>query len=392
MTPSNGLAANERRLRIAVLNRNFSPTGGGAERYSIALVEQLAERHDIHVFAQNIEHEWPGVAYHKVSHPFRRPRWINQLWYATATWWTTRHGFDIVHSHENTWHGQVQTIHVLPIKHNLFAGRKGFAFGLRWLQVVTSPRLLAYLWLEKMRYMEKPGRILVVTSDTLKNTMARCHPRTLPMLRVVTPGVRNVPGKANQSEKLAARRLLGLPESGRVILFVGNDYEKKGLGTLLEVMSSVPADTYLVVVGNPAHIAAYQSKVKALGLSERAIFLGALNDITVAYKSADCLVHPTLEDTYAMVVLEAMAHGLPVIVSSREYCGISDSLTDDLNALILQNPKDVEALRFKLLKLASDPVLREHVGSNAIEFAKLHEWKGIARHQEAMYFHSLARQ
>jgi UDP-glucose:(heptosyl)LPS alpha-1,3-glucosyltransferase len=39
-----------KRLRIAVLNRVFAATGGGAERYSIAVVEQLAARHEIHVF------------------------------------------------------------------------------------------------------------------------------------------------------------------------------------------------------------------------------------------------------------------------------------------------------------------------------------------------------
>ena len=44
-------AAPPKRLRIAVLNRIFKPTGGGAERYSIALVEQLAARHDIHVLS-----------------------------------------------------------------------------------------------------------------------------------------------------------------------------------------------------------------------------------------------------------------------------------------------------------------------------------------------------
>ena len=45
-------SAVQSRLRIAVLNRVFEATGGGAERYSIALVEQLALRHEIHVFAQ----------------------------------------------------------------------------------------------------------------------------------------------------------------------------------------------------------------------------------------------------------------------------------------------------------------------------------------------------
>ena len=46
-----------RKLRVAVFNRTFSPTGGGAERYSIALVEQLSARHEVHVFAQVIDHQ-----------------------------------------------------------------------------------------------------------------------------------------------------------------------------------------------------------------------------------------------------------------------------------------------------------------------------------------------
>ncbi|MDB5947266.1 MAG: glycosyl transferase, group 1, partial [Ramlibacter sp.] len=70
------------RLRVAVLNRVFSPSAGGAETYSIRLVEQLAQGHEIHVFAQEIDHDWPGVVYHRVSRPLRRSGWLNQLWYA----------------------------------------------------------------------------------------------------------------------------------------------------------------------------------------------------------------------------------------------------------------------------------------------------------------------
>ncbi len=150
------MSAVSRRLRIAVLNRTFSPVAGGAERYSIALVEKLAAKHEIHVFAQSIDHQWPGVSYHHVSMPLRRPRWINQIWFATLTWWATRRGFDVVHSHENTWHGQVQTVHVLPIKHSMFNGLDGWRRCARILKVLTSPRLLVYLLLERARYATGP--------------------------------------------------------------------------------------------------------------------------------------------------------------------------------------------------------------------------------------------
>ncbi|MEY2952602.1 MAG: hypothetical protein RLZZ401_689, partial [Pseudomonadota bacterium] len=326
---------NPRRLRVAVLNRNFVSTGGGAERYSIALVEALAEQHDIHVFAQSIDHAWPGVTYHRVPALFRRPRWINQLWYATVTWWATRRGFDVVHSHENTWHGNVQTVHVLPINYSLFAGRKGWHLALRWLKAITSLRLLAYLWLEARRFAPRPGRQIVVTSETLRRIVARSHPEAKHMLATLTPGIAQVHGDGAGASKQAARRHLGLPAEGPVILFVANDFRKKGLGVLLKALATLAPEVTLAVVGNPVHAKSFAESVNAPGLKGRVVFLGQLKQVDLAYQAADCLAHPTLEDTFAMVVLEAMSWGLPVVVSGGKYCGISDLLSDGHNALLL---------------------------------------------------------
>ncbi len=342
----------QRRLRIAVLNRNFDPTGGGAERYSIAMVEQLAARHDIHVFAQTVRHSHSGVTYHAISMPMARPRWINQLWYAFATWRATRRGFDVVHSHENTWHGQVQTVHVLPIRYNLFLGRTGWRRALRWLKVVTSPRLLAYLWLEQRRYAAQPGRAIVVTSSTLREVMAATHPRTVPMLKVITPGVAAAPGVATAQQKLAAREKLGLPTQGRVILFVANDFRKKGLEALLNALGMLTKkeqsnlqNLTLAVVGNSAHAVGFSAQIERLGLASCVVFLGQIEDVASAYQAADVLAHPTFEDTFGMVVLEAMAHGLPVVVSAGRYCGIAELLSHGVNALVLQDPRDAGVLR-----------------------------------------------
>ncbi len=376
-----------RRLRIAVLNRNFDPRGGGAERYSIALVERMAPRHDIHVFAQTIRHQFPGVTYHRVSSPFTRPRWINQLWYATATWWATRRGFDVVHSHENTWHGQVQTIHVLPIRHNLFVGRHGLARLLRWVKVVTSPRLLAYLWLERRRYAAQPGRTLVVTSQALHDVMAKVHPHTVPMMKIITPGVAAVPGAAALDEQSAARRHLGLPLNCPLVLFVANDFQKKGLATLLDALAGIRDNdtTCLAVVGNAAHAAAFGAQIQRLGFGGRVFFLGQLDDVHDAYQAADCLAHPTLEDTFGMVVLEAMAHGLPVIVSAAPFCGLSGLLTDDHNALILNDPRDAQALQAQLRRVLSDAPLRTRLASQASTFAQAYKWSNLYVEQELIY-------
>ncbi len=385
MTPATSPGANKR-LRIAVLNRVFSPTGGGAERYSIALVEQLAARHEIHVFAQQINHQWPGVTYHTVSSPLIRPRWINQLWYATATWWATRRGFDIVHSHENTWHGQVQTVHVLPVKYTLFQGRTGWRLTMRWVKVLTSPRLQAYLWLELARFSVRKKRCIVVTSSTLKTQTATTYPASSDALRVMTPGVAMISGIAMPDRQLDARRLLGLPELGFGILFVANDYRKKGLATLLKALRHLPDSCWLAVVGNSSQMGEFQVQAKMADVANRVHFLGALNDVGPAYVASDWLAHPTREDTFAMVVLEAMAHGLPVVVSSDQYCGVSSLLTHDVNALILADPHDATALADALLCLLQTPALRYRLQQAAAEFASVHQWGAIALQQEAIYF------
>ncbi|MDD5028434.1 MAG: glycosyltransferase family 4 protein [Rhodoferax sp.] len=374
-----------RRLRIAVLNRQFLATGGGAERYSIALVEHLAAHHEIHVFAQAIDHDWPGVIYHRVSQPFRKPRWVNQLWYASATWWATRRGFDVVHSHENTWHGQVQTVHVLPIKYNLLHGLTGARRALRWFKIITSPRLLAYGLLERSRFSLAKPRCMVLTSQTLVAQTLQAYPHCAAAIEVITPGVERVVGAATMLQKMASRRTLGLPESGFCILLVANDYRKKGLETLLAALAQLPADAYLAVVGNPAQKPPFKAQAQALGLAQRVYFLGALRDVATAYQSADCLAHPTREDTFAMVVLEAMAHGLPVVVSAARYCGIAALLTNEVNALVLDDPLDAAALSAALGRFRQDGSLRQRISQAALAFAQNHQWAALARRQAQIY-------
>ena len=378
------------KLRIAVLNRIFSPQGGGAERYSIALVEQLAGGHEMHVFAQDISPsliaQWPQVRFHKVSAPLRKSRWLNQLWYATVTWWATRKGsgagFDVVHSHENTWHGQVQTVHVLPIKHNLFNGKTGWRRAATWLNVLTSPRLLAYLALERGRFAVQPNRHIVLTSPSLLAIFKSTYPACANTLSVITPGV----GKVDFSfDKAAAKQALGLPAQGWMIAFVGNDYEKKGLPTLLQALKTLPEHVNLAVVGNQAQMPVYQKLANQLGLESRVRFLGAVADVSNVYQAADCLAHPTREDTFAMVVLEALSYGLPTVVSQARYCGIAGLLTDGQNALMLEDPKDAAALAALLRRILDDTDLRANLSRQALAFADGYAWEAIARQQEAIY-------
>lgn len=368
-------------MRIAIINRVFSRTAGGAESYSVALVEQLAARHDIHVFAQESNQPVDGVTYHRVFCLGKKPRWVNQLLFAIATWWRTRKGYDVVHSHENTWHGQIQTVHVRPLRYNLLHGRHGGKRMLRWLKIVLSPRLLTYVWLEGARFRRRRGHRIVATSLPLKQECEAAYPESGKLV-VITPGTHL---QQDSMTRAMARRQLGLPVEGPLLLFVANDYRRKGLDTLLQALVQLPAGVHLAVAGSATQLPRYRQFVEQLGLGARVHFLGPQDELGPAYRAADVLAHPTLEDTYAMVVLEAMAHGLPVVVSGPAHCGISRELRDGYEALLLNNPRDAGSLARQLRAVLEQPALADGLRQHGLEFAQDHTWESAALQYEVLY-------
>lgn len=369
-------------MRIAVISRHFSRAGGGAESYAVALVQGLASRHEVHVFSQTSNHPIQGVSYHKVFSLFEKPRWINQLVFAVSTWWQTRRGFDVVHSHENTWQGQIQTIHVRPVRHNLFFTFSGVRRIFRWIKVALSPRLITYLLLEGSRFRLCQTRHIVATSNHLRQECEEAYPDCTGKIKVVTPGVHiplHVPAQAD------ARRALGLPLVGRMVLFVANDYARKGLDTLLKALRPMPLNVFLAVVGNPSAAQKYRQQAQELGVEKRVYFLGSLDELSPAYAAAECLAHPTLEDSFAMVVLEAMAHGIPVVVSGPDHCGISRQLTDGENALLLSDPKNEQELGRKMGEILDSRDLARHLHKGGLAFAQHHSWESAVLQYEQLY-------
>ncbi len=380
----------------------------------MAVAEQLAARHEVHVFAQAIEHDDARMSYHRLS-SMRKPRWLNQWLFARETARLTRTGFDMVHSHENGWAGQVQTVHVRPMRHNLLPPGSGLVGRVaQWLKIVTSLRLMVYLRLEAARF-RCPGRAVGVVSATLRDEMAASYPASRDCLHIIPPGVvvpESVPSKDE------ARQAFGLPQDAFILLFVANDYRRKGLDTLLEALAVLAppilveevvganlshnfgADVrmnshlqakpaHLIVVGDNAQIAEYQARCSRLGLAGRVHFLGRQQDMQPVYAAADILVHPTREDTFGMVVLEAMAQGLPVVVSRAPYCGLSADLAAD-EAVLLHDPVSKDELAAALHALLDDEARRAALAQAGRKVAARYDWAQVAHAYERLYFDLLA--
>jgi len=368
-----------KRLKIAVLHRTFCASAGGAEAYAVAVTLDLAQRHDIHVFAQTMDTSLHGVSFHPIALFFKRPRWLNQLWYAVATWWLTHEGFDIVHSHENTWHGNIQTVHVIPMRCKSLD--KNFGHKLKF---GSSPRLWTYAALEFFRFRISHKRLWVAVSKPLRQQLQQMRP-PLPdsQLFSIAPGV--YPRIPKDSDTLQSTRFFADQTLGsKILLWVGNDSVKKNLQTVLKALSALDSSYKLLVVGKAAPLKNWQGQLEALGIADRVKFLGVVSAMNEIYASADILLHPTLEDTFGMVVLEAMSHGLPVIVSSSAYCGIAADLQHGLNAFILTNPTSTTEI-IEAVEELSQPLVHAKFKINSVAFANNCLWPQVAAQYEVLY-------
>jgi UDP-glucose:(heptosyl)LPS alpha-1,3-glucosyltransferase len=108
------------------------------------------------------------------------------------------------------------------------------------------------------------------------------------------------------------------------------------------------------------------------------------------YPGADTLIHPTLNDTYGMVVLESMLHQLSVIVSNKKYCGISEYI-ENKEAIILKDPKDEINLSNKIDFLYNNVDYRNNMSKHGLIKAKAFTWERTLEKTLKAYKESIDR-
>lgn len=149
---------------------------------------------------------------------------------------------------------------------------------------------------------------------------------------------------------------LAEPTSEPVVLFVGNDFARKGGRVLLEafdlVRRRVPNARLLLVGATPA--VAPQRGVEVLGRVHDRQRIAAL------YTEARVFCLPALFDPYPLVLLEAMSHGLPVVASTS--CGIPEIVADGQTGHLVDS-KDPRALAEVLVHLLDDPAAASRLGA-----------------------------
>lgn len=368
--------AAERRLRIALLVDRFGNRFGGAEAYGVELMRVLGQRHDVSIVARDFDSDLP-FPFLPVRFPGWLPSWMRVLYFAWKADRLTRGQYDIVHSHMNGWAGEIQVMHVTPVRYNRLTRVKLAKRALAWL----SPRLATYLLLEKFRVRQAPARRVVAVSGLIMDQLHRSYGPQLPV-DIIAPGVK-LPAPEAAAGRDATRARLGWDASTIGCLLVARNPLRKGLPALLDALALLPAPYRLLVVGADD---ATRERVRAAGaVAQRVTLVDPTPDVAQYFAAADIYAHPTLNDSYAMAPLEAMSHGLPVVVSSPAYCGFAQYLSAGKDALILQDPRDGAQLAQALQRLGDEPDLRAALSERGLAIARDQSWETVAARYEALY-------
>jgi UDP-glucose:(heptosyl)LPS alpha-1,3-glucosyltransferase len=176
-----------------------------------------------------------------------------------------------------------------------------------------------------------------------------------------------------ESLREKARRDLQLSEGTFAVLLIGNDWKKKGLRCLIEAVGSLRIPELQILVVGQDESFSYEDILRRNGLENRMTILPIVPQVESYYAAADMYAGPSLEDSFAIPPLEAMACGLPVIVSRQ--AGVSELVTHGVDGFVLEDPTDSRQLAELIRRIYASAELRRNMGSRAEVTARQYTWQ-----------------
>jgi glycosyltransferase involved in cell wall biosynthesis len=166
----------------------------------------------------------------------------------------------------------------------------------------------------------------------------------------------------------------------QVILLIGNDWRTKGLDVLLEAAALCGELPLRVLVVGQEDPSLWTETITRLRLTERVSFSVPSAKVLDFLAAADFYAAPSREDSFHLPALEAMACGLPVIVSAN--AGVSEWVQDGIDGVLLNDAENAAELGSAIRKLVTDPEARQRMGENAVRTAATLSWD---RHANTVY-------
>ncbi len=345
-------------MKIALVIGRFLPRKGGGERYIEILATGLARKgHEVTIFARRFPplppvHE--NIHYHTIKVP-GWPGFLRILLFASRCHAEIRYGsFDIVHDVGHMVgadvfnpHGGVEQIWLK----RYFASYHHPAHRLsKRIQRLFSPREWAMIFLQKRQFLSETTHRIIAISPMIKTHIHSFYPG-IPGHKVILVQNPTDLSRFNPENRRVfreeGRNKLGLKDNDIAILFAGNNFRLKGLYPLIQSLKilrhlNTKGQSFKLLVAGDENPAPWKRICEKVGVLNRVVFLGGVKEMARLYATSDIFALPTFYDSASLVVLEALASGLPVITSA--WNGASILIDDPPTGMVLKendNPEEI---------------------------------------------------
>jgi len=360
-------------MRIALAIEYFDPSRGGAEQWTFQFAQRLLARgHEVHVVAQGFSaagEELPIFAH-------RLGRIRSRLQLAAAAERVLRPLLpDVVHDMGMGWYCDLFESHDgsrLAQWQQKLALLPPWARRIKREMIRVLPRYRTFRRLFA-RQLGDRNRLVLALSKMVASDFQRYHAVRPEQIRVIYNGVdtERFSPEHRARYRHAVRRRLGLDENDVLLLFVGHDFQRKGLASAIRAVGRLASErrpVRMAVVGRKSP-RAYRRLARACGAGDAVKFIGSIDDPVPYYAASDVYVLPTFYDPCSLGLLEAISSGLPSVTT--RFNGAAELLSDKVDGYVIDEAADDRALADRL-RLLMDPEHRRQMGESARRLALGH--------------------
>src|SRR5438094_7703974 len=347
------------RLRIALVRRGYSPSGG-AEKYLKRLARGVAEAgHDIQLIATN---EWPEDQWRFGS--VIRLRAESVLGFADELEQIRPQlDCDTLFSLERVWTCDIYRAGD-GVHRAWLARRRKFELPLKQFVRVLNRKHRDLLQLEESLFANRKAARVIVASKMVKDEIVDLYAYPAANIDIIRNGVPLDKFLFDPELREKARDDLKLKPDQIALLFAGSGWERKGLLFAIQAMALCKNKKLRLLVAGRGNETLYKTARLRFWREEPVRFLGEVAEVARLYAAADIFILPTIYDPFSNACLEALACGLPVITTRGN--GFSEIIEDSVHGSIVDHAGNLVGLR-DANRCWSDPPRREAPRSTNID-------------------------
>ena len=336
-------------MKIALVILHADARRGGAERYTIDIAAALRARgHEVSLLARTFHDVPAGVhAVELRSNALTRLGQYNRLLDSLGSHLATNRydivhamlpvrGCDVYHPHAGVAAEAVVAGH---LKHGGNVARRAAAFANR-----LNRKRNRFAEVERELLTGQSPPLVLCLSDYVKEAVKRHYPLAKERLFRLfnSTDLKRFDPATRPTAREEIRRRFNIRDDQVIALMIAQDFERKGLGEAIEGVAKVNDRRLVLLVVGKDNAAAYRRLASELSIADRVVFAGATTDPVSFYAAADFFALPTRHDPCSLVVLEALAMGLPVISTARN--GACEIMADGREGFVLDDPSDIASL------------------------------------------------